>query len=145
MSDETEKRDNSHAFTSSDVECFKIEEKKKKKFLRKRQWRKFKTVNSSLETVNEETITAKLSPTVCGKDVESILMTVKSDKSNEIDVNVTVISIGTSDIETKADDVPLNLMTEIKKEVDSSACSTSKVYSDMPTYSQVQMQDCQSK
>ena len=36
-SDETEKRDNSHAFTSSDVECFKIEEKKKKKVLRKRQ------------------------------------------------------------------------------------------------------------
>ena len=51
-------------------------------------------VNSSLETVNEETITAKLSPTVCGKDVESILMTAKSDKSSEIDVNVTVISIG---------------------------------------------------
>ena len=35
-SDETEKRDNSRAFTSSDVECFKIEEKKKKKVLRKR-------------------------------------------------------------------------------------------------------------
>ena len=102
-------------------------------------------VNSSLETVNEETITVMLSPTVCGKDVESILMTVKSDKSNEIDVNVTVISIGSSDIETKRDDVPLNLMMEIKKEVDSSACSTSKVYSDMPTNSQMQMQDCQSK
>ena len=72
-------------------------------------------------------------------------MTVKSDKSNEIDVNVTVISIGSSDIETKRDDVPLNLTTEIKKEVDSSACSTSKVYSDMPTHSQVQTQDCQSK
>ena len=102
-------------------------------------------VNGSLETVNEETITVKLSPTVCGKDVKSILMTVKSDKLNEIDVNITIISIGSSDIETKRDDVPLNLMMEIKKEVDTSACSTSKVYSDMPTYSQVQMQDCQSK
>ena len=102
-------------------------------------------VNSSLETVNEETVTVKLSLTVYGKDVESILMTAKSDKSSEIDVNVTVISISSSDIETKKDDVPLNLMTEIKKEVDTSACSTSKIYSDMPTYSQVQMQDCQSK
>ena len=102
-------------------------------------------MNSSLETVNEETITAKLSPTVCGKDVESILMTVKSDKLNEIDVNVTIIFIGSSDIETKRNNVPLNLMMEIKKEVDTSACSTSKVYLDMPTYSQVQMQDCQSK
>ena len=91
-------------------------------------------MNSSLETVNEETITVKLSSTVCGKDVKSILMTVKSDKLNEIDVNVTVISIGSSYIETKRDDVPLNLTMEIKKEVDSSACSTSKVYSDMPTY-----------
>ena len=102
-------------------------------------------MNSSLETVNKETITVKLSPTVCGKDVESILTTAKSDKSSEIDVNVTVISIGSSDTETKKDDVPLNLMTEIKKEVDTSACSTSKIYSDMPTYSQVQTQDCQSK
>ena len=102
-------------------------------------------VNSSLETVNEETITVKLSPTVCGKDVESILMTANSDKSSEIDVNVTVISIGSSDIETKKDDVPLNLMMEIKKEVDTSACSTSKIYSDMLTYFQVQTQDCQSK
>ena len=102
-------------------------------------------VNSSLETVNEETITVKLSPTVCGKDVESILMTANSDKSSEIDVNVTVISICSSDIETKKDDVPLNLMMEIKKEVDTSACSTSKIYSDMPTYFQVQTQDCQSK
>ena len=104
-----------------------------------------KTVNSSLETVNEETITAKLLPTVCGKDVKSILMTAKSDKSSEIDVNITVISIGSSDIETKKDDVPLNLMTEIKKEVDTSVCSTSKIYADMRTYSQVQTQDCQSK
>ena len=102
-------------------------------------------MNSSLETVNEETITVKLSPTVCGKDVESILMTAKSDKSSEIDVNITVISISSSDIETKRDDVPLNLTMEIKKEVDTSACSTSKIYSDMPTYSQVQTQDCQSK
>ena len=145
MSDETEKRNNSRAFTSSDVECFQIEQKKKKKVLRKRHRRKLKTVNSSLETVNEETITAKLSPTVGGKDVESILMTAKSDKSSEIDVNVTVISISSSDIETKKDDVPLNLTMEIKKKVDTSACSTSKIYSDMPTYSQVQMQDCQSK
>ena len=60
-----------------------------------------KTVNSSLETVNEETITAKLSPAVCGKDVESILTTAKCDKSSEIDVNVTIISISSSDIETK--------------------------------------------
>ena len=102
-------------------------------------------VNSSLETVNEETITVKLSPTVGGKDVESILTTAKSDKSSEIDVNVTVISIGSSDIESKKDDVPLNLMMEIKKKVDTSVCSTSKIYSDMPTYSQVQTQDCQSK
>ena len=102
-------------------------------------------MNSSLETVNEETITVKLSPTVFGKDVESILMTAKSDKLSEIDVNVTVISIGSSDIETKRDDVPLNLMMEIKKEVDTSACSTSKIYLGMPTYSQVQTQDCQSK
>ena len=102
-------------------------------------------VNSSLETVNEETITAKLLPTVCGKDVKSILMTAKSDKSSEIDVNVTVISIGSSDIETKKDYVPLNLTTEIKKKVDTSACSTSKIYSDMLTYSQVEMQDCQIK
>ena len=29
MSDETEKRNNSRAFTSSDVECFQIEQKKK--------------------------------------------------------------------------------------------------------------------
>ena len=36
-SDETEKKDTSRAFTSSDVECFKIEEKKKKKVLRKRR------------------------------------------------------------------------------------------------------------
>ena len=62
-------------------------------------------VNSSLETVNEETITEKLSPTVCGQDVESILMTAKSDKLSEIDVNITVISIGSSDMETKKDDV----------------------------------------
>ena len=102
-------------------------------------------MNSSLETVNEEIITAKLSPTVCEQDVESILTTAKSDKSSEIDVNVTVISIGSSDMETKKDDVLLNLTTDIKKEVDSSACSTSKIYSDMPTYSQVQTQDCQSK
>ena len=102
-------------------------------------------VNSSLETVNEETITAKLLPTVCGKDVKSILMTAKSDKSSEIDVNVTIISIGSSDIETKRDDVPLNLTMEIKKEVDTSVCSTSKIYLDMPTYSQVQTQDWQSK
>ena len=97
-----------------------------------------KTVNSSLETVNEETITAKLSPAVCGKDVESILMTAKCDKSSEIDVNITVISISSSDIETKKNDQPLNLTTEIKKEVDTSACSTSKIYLDLPTYSQVQ-------
>ena len=102
-------------------------------------------VNSSLGTVNKETITVKLLPTVCGKDVESILTTAKTDKSSEIDVNVTVISIGSSDIETKKDDVPLNLTTEIKKEVDTSACSTSKIYLDMLTYSQVQTQDCQSK
>ena len=100
MSDETEKRNNSCAFTSSDAECFQIEQKKKK-VLRKRRKQKFKMVNSSLETVNEETITAKLSPTVCGKDVESILTTAKSDKSSEIDVNITVISICSSDIETK--------------------------------------------
>ena len=104
-----------------------------------------KTVNSSLETVNEETITAKLSPAVCGKDVESILMTAKCDKSSEIDVNVTVISISSSDIEMKKKDQPLNLTTEIKKEVDTSGCSTSKIYLDLPTYFQVQMQDCQSK
>ena len=60
-SDETEKRDNSCAFTSSDVECFKIEEKKKKKVLRKRRRQKFKMVNSLLETVKEETITVRLS------------------------------------------------------------------------------------
>ena len=84
----------------------------------------------------------KLSPTVCGKDVESILTMVKSDEGKEIDVNVTVISISSADIEPKADEVPLNLTTEIKKEVDSSAC---KVYSDIPTYSQVQTQDCQSE
>ena len=35
--DETEKRDKSCTFTSSDVEYFKIEEKKKKKVLRKRR------------------------------------------------------------------------------------------------------------
>ena len=104
-----------------------------------------KTVNSSLETVSEETITAKLSPTVYGKDVESILTTAKCDKLSEIDVNVTVISIGSSDIETHKNDHPLNLTTEIKKEVDTSACSISKIYSDLPTYSQVQTQDCQSK
>ena len=104
-----------------------------------------KTVNSSLETVNEETITAKLSPAVCGKDVESILTTAKCDKSSEIDVNINIISIGSSDIEMKTNDHPLNLTMEIKKEVDSSACSTSKIYSDLPTYSQVQMQDCKSK
>ena len=120
-------------------------EPKKKKFLRKKRRRTVKTVNSSLETVNEETITAKLSPAVCGKDVESILMTAKCDKSSEIDVNVTVISIGSSDIETEKNDHPLNLTTEIKKEVDTSACSTSKIYLDLPTYSQVQTQDCQSK
>ena len=87
----------------------------------------------------------KLSPTVCGKDVKSNLTTAKADKSSEIDVNVTIISISSSDIETKKDDVPLNLTTDIKKEVDTSACSTSKIYLNMPTYSQVQMQDCQSK
>ena len=90
MSDESEKRDHSCRFTSSDVDCFKIEEKKKKKVLRKRR-RKIKTLNSSLETVKEDTIKAKLSPTVCGKDVKSILNTVKSDTCKEIDVNVTVI------------------------------------------------------
>ena len=113
-------------------------EPKKKKVLRKKQRRTVKTVNSSLETVNEET-------PVCGKDVESILMTAKCDKSSEIDVNVTVNSIGSSDIETKKKDQPLNLTMEIKKEVDTSACSTSKIYFDLPTYSQMQMQDCQSK
>ena len=76
-------------------------EPKKKKVLRKKRRQTVKMMNSSLETVNEETITAKLSPAVCGKDVESILMTAKCDKSSEIDVNVTVISIGSSDIETK--------------------------------------------
>ena len=120
-------------------------EPKKKKVLRKKRRRMVKTVNSSLETVNEETITAKLSPAVCGKDVESILTTAKCDKLSEIDVNITVISIGSSDIETKKKDQPLNLTTEIKKEVDTSVCSTSKIYLDLPTYSQVQMQDCQSK
>ena len=120
-------------------------EPKKKKVLRKKRRQMVKMVNSSLETVNEETITAKLSPAVCGQDVESILMTAKCDKSSEIDVNVTVISIGSSDIKMKKDDEPLNLKTEIKKEVDTSACSTSKIYYDLPTYSQVQMQDCQSK
>ena len=94
-----------------------------------------RTVNSS----------SKLSPAVCGKDVESILMTAKCDKLSEIDVNITVISIGSSDIETNKNDHPLNLTMEIKKEVDTSACSTSKIYSDLPTYSQVQTQDCQSK
>ena len=102
-------------------------------------------MNSSLETVNEETITAKLTPTVCGKDVQSILTTAKCDKSSEIDVNVIVICIGSSDIETNQNDQPLNLTTEIKKEVDTSVCSTSKIYWDLPTYSQVQTQDCQSK
>ena len=144
MSDETDKRNISLACTSSDVECFQMEPKKKK-VLRKKQRQTVKTVNSSLETVNEETITAKLSPTVCGKDVESILTTAKCDKLSEIDVNITVISIGNSDIETKKKDQPLNLTTEIKKEVDTSVCSTSKIYSDLPTYSQVQTQDCQSK
>ena len=120
-------------------------EPKKKKVLRKKRRRTVKTVNNSLETVNEETITAKLSPTVCGKDVESILTTAKCDKLSEIDVNVTVISIGSSDIETHKNDHPLNLTTEIKKEVDTSACSISKIYSDLPTYSQVQTQDCQRK
>ena len=104
-----------------------------------------KTVNSSLETINEETITAKLSPAVCGKDVESILMTAKCDQLSEIDVNITVISIGSSDIETNKNDHPLNLTMEIKKEVDTNVCSTSKMYSDLPTYSQLQTQDCQSK
>ena len=97
---ETDKRNISHACTSSDVECFQMEPKKKK-VLRKKQRQTVKTVNSSLETVNEETITAKLSPAVCGKDVESILMTAKCDKSSEIDVNITVISIRSSDIEMK--------------------------------------------
>ena len=60
--------------------------------------------------------------------METILTTAKSDKSSEIDVNVTVISIGSSEMETKKDDVPLNLTTDIKKEVDSSVCSTSKIY-----------------
>ena len=100
MLDETDKRNISCAYTSSDVECFQIEPKKKK-VLRKKRRRMVKTVNSSLETVNEETITAKLSPAVCGKDVESILMTAKCDKSSEIDVNITIISIGISDIEMK--------------------------------------------
>ena len=143
-SDETDKRNISRACTSSDVDCFQMEPKKKK-VLRKKRRRTVKTMNSSLETVNEETITAKLSPAVCGKDVESILTTAKCDKSSEIDVNVTVISIGSSNIETNKNDHPLNLTMEIKKEVDTSACSTSKIYSDLPTYSQVQTQDCQSK
>ena len=68
-SDESDKREYSHRFTSSDVDYFKIEEKKKKKVLRKRQ-HKIKAVNSFLETVKEETIKAKLSLTVCGKNVE---------------------------------------------------------------------------
>ena len=124
-SDETDKRNISRACTSSDVECFQMEPKKKK-VLRKKRRQTVKMVNSSLETVNEETITAKLSPTVCGKDVESILMTAKCDKLSEIDVNITVISIGSSDIETNKNDHPLNLTMEIKKEVDTSACSTRK-------------------
>ena len=144
MLDETDKRNISRACTSSDVECFQMEPKKKKVFRKKRR-RMVKTVNSSLETVNEETITAKLSPAVCGRDVESILTTAKCDKSCEIDVNITVISIRSSDIETNQNDDPLNLTTEIKKEVDTSACFTSKIYWDLPTYSQVQTQDCQSK
>ena len=144
MSDESEKREHSHRFTSSDVDCFKIQEKKKKKVLRKRR-HKIKAVNSSLETVKEKTIKAKLSPTVCRKDVESRLNTVKSDTCKEIDVSLTVILIGSSKTEKNAESVPLNLTTETKKEIDTSACSTSQAYSDMPTYSQVQTQDCQSE
>ena len=71
--------------------------------------------------------------------------TVKSDTCKEIDVSLTVILIGSSKIEKNAESVLLNLKTEIKKEIDTSACSTSQAYSDMPTYSQVQMQDCQSE
>ena len=87
----------------------------------------------------------KLSPTVCGKDVESILKTVKSDTCNDINVNVTIISIGSSETEDKEENAPLNLTTAVKKEMDSSACSTSQLYSEVPTYSQVQTQDCQSE
>ena len=137
MSDETEKRNNPRAFISSDVECFQIEQKKEEGSEEKAKT-KVENGEQVIRNCNEETITVKLLPTVCGKDVESILMTAKSDKSSEIDVNVTIISIGSSDIETKRDDVPLNLTMGIKKEVDTSACSTSKIYSDMPTYSQVQ-------
>ena len=112
--------------------------------MRKRRC-KIKHVNSSLETIKEETITAKLSPTVCGKDVKSILKTVKSDTCKDINVNVTVISIGSLETEDKQENVPLNLMTTVKKEIDSNACSTSQLYSEVPTYSQVQTQDCQSE
>ena len=153
-SDESEKRDQSRRFTSSDIDCFKVERNKKKKVFRKRR-RKIKDINSSLETVQqkssgletvkEETITAKLLPTVSGNDVKSILNTVNCDTCNDINVNVTVISIGSSESEDKQDNGALNLTTVVKKEIDSSPCSSTQLYSEVPTYSQVQTEDCQSE
>ena len=99
----------------------------------------------ALQTVKEETITVKLSPTVSGKDVESILNTVKSDTCKDVNVDMTVIAIGSSESEEKEHNVPLNLTTAVKKEMDCSSCSSNKLYSEVPSYSQVQTQDCQSE
>ena len=82
-----------------------------------------------------------MSPTATGRDVQSSLESEKSDTLHDVDVNVTVISIGNSETEAN---VPLNLKTEVKEEANSSACSMSKVYSYTPMYSQVQTEDCQS-
>ena len=100
----------------------------RKKVLQKRVRRKAsKSMSSVVKSENEEiNVKAKLSPKIEEKNICDLLETAsKSDTSHDVEVDVTVISI--SSTERCVDNTKIDPKVVVKEEPNTSSCSTLRV------------------
>ena len=123
----TSRVEHSRTLSTSDMENYLGTRlpKIRKKVLRKRVHCKASksTVKSEKEEIN---VKAKLSPKIEEKNICDLLETVsKSDTSHDVEVDVTVISI--SSTERCVDDTKIDPKVVVKEEPNTSSCSTLRV------------------
>ena len=126
--------EHSRTLSTSDTEKYlgKRLPKIRKKVLRKRVHRKASQSMSSVVKSEEQQIKVKgkLSPKIKEKNIFDLLETAsKSDTSHDVEVDVTVISI--SSTERGVDDTKIDSNLPVKEEPNTSSCSTPRV---MNTY-----------
>ena len=131
MTQEQESRaEHSRTLSTSDTEKYlgKRLPKIRKKVLRKRVHRKPSQSESSVVTSEEQVINVKgkLSPKIEEKNICNLLETAsKSDTSHDVEVDVTVISI--SSTERGVNDSQNESNVHVKEEWNTSSCSTRRI------------------